>query len=148
MNTRINKKIIFIVLLIFAVILFASPKILAAQEAQQTDGGTSLAQDHYSAPASPKFSSEDINPESYKTELTYDEGEYLFKKAGRVLSLLRAISVMVAVISISILGIKYMVGSLEEKAQYKEKMLPIAIGAILIGSISSILIAISNIMNS
>ena len=65
-----------------------------------------------------------------------------------MLTVLRAISVIVAVISITILGVKYMIGSLEEKAQYKEKMIPIAIGAILIGSISTILITINNIMNS
>jgi len=41
-----------------------------------------------------------------------------------------------------------MKASLEQKAQYKEKMMPLIIGAILIGSISSILISISNIMNS
>lgn len=96
-----------------------------------------------------KASDEDIiNTDNYSTSITYEEGEYFFNKAARVLTVLRAISVIVAVLCISILGVKYMVGSLDEKAQYKEKMLPIVIGAILIGSISTILITISNIMNS
>ena len=83
-----------------------------------------------------------------RSGVTYQEGEYLFDKAATILTILRAISVIVAVLSLSILGIKYMVGSLEEKAQYKEKLLPIAIGAILVGSISGILISISSVMNS
>jgi len=91
---------------------------------------------------------EPIDTAEYKTGLKYDEGEYLFKKAGKVLTILRAISIMVAVICLSIIGIKYMLGSIDEKANYKEKLLPVAIGCILIAGLNSLLLAINSIMNS
>ena len=119
---KILIKVVSIFLIIFALILVMSKTTLAMEEK--------------------------IDTSKYETSVTYGEGAYFFSKAERVLTILRVISVIVAVISITILGIKYMLGSLEEKAQYKEKMLPLIIGSILIGSISSILISISNIMNS
>ena len=46
---------------------------------------------------------------------------------------------MVSVIALILLGIKYMVGSTEEKAEYKETLLPYFIGAILVFGISNLL---------
>lgn len=92
--------------------------------------------------------SDDINTEDYKTTLQSGEASSLFGKAKVILSILRTIAVMVAVISLSILGIKYMVGSVDEKAAYKEKLMPIVIGALLITSLGSILIGIGDIMNN
>ena len=41
----------------------------------------------------------------------------------------------VSVITLVVLGIKYMVGSIEERAEYKKSMIPYLIGAFLIGTI-------------
>ena len=48
--------------------------------------------------------------------------------------ILRAIRIIGTVIGIAILGIKTMIGSLEEKAEYKEKILPFIIGCLIIVS--------------
>jgi len=47
---------------------------------------------------------------------------------GSILGTIQWIAIVAAVIIITILGIKYMFGSLEEKAQYKKSMLPLVIG--------------------
>ena len=54
--------------------------------------------------------------------------------AGKVLTAVRNIAVIIAVIMISVLGVKYMVGSVEEKAGYKKAFIPMIVGAILVVS--------------
>ena len=45
------------------------------------------------------------------------------------------------------LGMKYMVGSVEEKAEYKKTMLPIVVGMILLVCTSTIVSIIYNIVS-
>ena len=52
----------------------------------------------------------------------------------------------ITVIVFLILGIKYMIGSVEEKAQYKETLVPYMIGAIVVFSITNILSIIIQIV--
>lgn len=55
----------------------------------------------------------------------------------RIMGIVQTIGVVVAVVILMVLGIKYMMGSAEEKAEYKKTMLPYIIGAILIfGAVS------------
>lgn len=126
MNRKLINKIIIIIIVIFAFTLLYVPKAMAGDSDPDAD----------------------IETADYKVGLTYKEGEYFFKKAGKVLTILRSISIMVALICLSIIGIKYMVGSIDEKANYKEKLLPVAIGCILIAGLNSLLLAINSIMNS
>jgi len=62
----------------------------------------------------------------------------------RVLGILQVIGVIVSVATLMILGIKYMMGSAEEKAEYKKTMIPYVIGAILIFGASTIAGAVFN----
>ena len=62
----------------------------------------------------------------------------LNSKAGKILAYIRNIAVIAGVIIITILGVKYMTGSLEEKAEYKKTMIPYLVGAILIFGASAI----------
>ena len=55
---------------------------------------------------------------------------------------------IVSVIALIMLGIKYMVGSVEEKAQYKETLGPYFLGAVLVFGITNVLTIIYNIANS
>lgn len=57
---------------------------------------------------------------------------------GKVMGVLQVAGVVIAVIVIIILGIKYMMGSAEEKADYKKTMIPYLVGAILIFAGSTI----------
>ena len=58
--------------------------------------------------------------------------------AQKVLTAIRNLSIIIAVIMISVLGIKYMVGSAEEKAGYKKAFIPLIVGAILVVSAASL----------
>lgn len=54
------------------------------------------------------------------------------KIGGQVADILTTVGIVVAVIVILILGIKYMMGSASEKAEYKKTMIPYVVGAVLI----------------
>ena len=52
--------------------------------------------------------------------------------AGRVMGLIRNIAVIGGVLLLMILGIKYMMGSVEEKADYKKSLVPLVVGIIVV----------------
>ncbi len=55
-----------------------------------------------------------------------------------VMGVIQVAGVVIAVIILMVLGIKYMMGSAEEKAEYKKTMIPYLVGAILIFAASTI----------
>ena len=57
---------------------------------------------------------------------------------GKIVGIIRVVGTMVAVGMIIVLGIKYMMGSAEERAEYKKTMFPYFIGAILIFGASTL----------
>lgn len=63
---------------------------------------------------------------------------------NKVIGVLQAIGIVVSVIVATILGIKYMLGSIEQKAEYKKTMLPYVIGSALIFGASTISYIIIN----
>lgn len=59
-----------------------------------------------------------------------------------IIGIIQAVGSIVAVVVLLILGIKYMMGSAEEKAEYKKTLLPYFIGAIFVfgaGAITTII---------
>lgn len=52
--------------------------------------------------------------------------------------ILTAVGVVVAVLILAVLGIKYMMGSASEKAEYKKTMIPYVVGAILLFGASTV----------
>jgi len=63
------------------------------------------------------------------------------KIGGTIYQTIRIIGIVVAVITLIIIGITYMMGSVEEKAEYKKRLIPYIIGAFLVGG-GSVLISI------
>lgn len=55
-----------------------------------------------------------------------------------IISYILNIGIVLSVIIIAILGIKYMIGSVEDKAEYKKTLMPYFIGCICLFSTSSI----------
>ena len=51
---------------------------------------------------------------------------------GLIVGIVQTVGTIVAVVVVVILGIKYMTGSTEEKAEYKKTMLPYFVGAIVL----------------
>lgn len=60
-----------------------------------------------------------------------DTGNVL-KLVNSVLGFLQWAAIIGGVLIITILGIKYMMGSLEEKADYKKSMIPLVVGIIVV----------------
>ena len=69
------------------------------------------------------------------------------KVGNKIMGILQVVGVLIAVIILMVLGIKYMMGSAEEKAEYKKTMIPYIVGAILIFAAATIANAIYNFVS-
>ncbi len=65
----------------------------------------------------------------------------------QITSVISTIGIVVSVVVLMVMGIKFMMGSLEEKAEYKKAFIPYIIGAVLVFGISAILNIILGIAN-
>lgn len=57
---------------------------------------------------------------------------------GQIIGILQTIGVVLSIVILIVLGIKYMMGSAEEKAEYKKTMIPYLVGAIFIFAASTL----------
>lgn len=90
------------------------------------------------------------NIEDYKPNTSGNETE-MEDIISKVLTVISNIGIAVAVIMLAVLGIKYMLGSVEEKAEYKEGLIPYVVGAFILFGITGfvkILITFGNKINS
>jgi len=69
---------------------------------------------------------------------TPDNTEDATTVAGSILKMAQWVSIVAAVIIITIVGLKYMFGSLEEKAQYKKSMIPLVVGVSIVALATTI----------
>lgn len=95
-----------------------------------------------------KIAEAPIDTDYYDPQVTIDNinNALQFKKmANAIIGCLQIIGSIVSVITLSVLGIKYMIGSAEEKAQYKKTMGPYVIGAVMVFAITNILGIIGHI---
>ena len=67
---------------------------------------------------------------------------------ANIVSIITTIGIIVAVIVLLVLGIKYMMGSAAEKAEYKKTMIPYLVGAVLIFGASAIAKAVISMSQS
>lgn len=65
---------------------------------------------------------------------------------GKILSAVTTAGIVLSVIVLAALGIKYMLGSAEEKAEYKKTLMPYLVGAALIFGASAIANIVYNFM--
>lgn len=108
MKIRISKKILIIITIFLLILLIFIPKCFAGIAPGDITGNPS--------------STPDVNV------------DFVDKLAG----IIRTIGIFIAVGVIMIIGIKYMTGSLEEKANYKKSMFPYLIGCVLLFGASTI----------
>ena len=67
------------------------------------------------------------------TPSTSPSGESQINDVGRnIIGIVRAVGIVISVVVLAIIGIKYMLGSTEEKAEYKKTFMPYIVGAILV----------------
>ena len=78
-----------------------------------------------------------VDPSEYTGNEQYDTGG-LSEFGQNIIQIVSVIGSIGSVIVLIILGIKYMMGSAEEKAEYKKTLLPYIIGAALVFAATSI----------
>ena len=64
-----------------------------------------------------------------------------------IVTIMQTIGIVVAVVVLLVLGIKYMMGSAEEKAEYKKTMIPYVVGAVLIFASTTIVNIVYQLAN-
>lgn len=90
-----------------------------------------------------------IVPGSYKPSSTTSVSgadTEMKSKANKYIGIVKMIGSSISVIALIVMGIKYMAGSVEEKAEYKKTMLPYVIGAVLIFGITNLLSVVQTIV--
>lgn len=80
-------------------------------------------------------------------ELTATEVQPAIDKIKPIVQYVSGIGIAVSVITLIVLGIKYMVGSIEERAEYKKSMIPYLIGGLFVFGISTVLSIIMQFTN-
>lgn len=90
-----------------------------------------------------------INPEEYNPQnaLSDNDTKVVFGKVSLILGAIRNISITASVIILMIIGFKYIIGSAEEKANYKSTMMPYIIGCIMASVGTTLVSYIYNMIN-
>lgn len=100
--------------------------------------------------ANVNYAAIDFNPSNWEPNSTTEVtgADRLLDFGNIIIGILRTVGTIISVAVLAILGIKYMLGSVEEKATYKETMRPYLIGAVLVFGITNILAIIIDVGTS
>ena len=90
------------------------------------------------------FSYARINTGDFEADV--QGGTQVVNIGNKIIGVLQLFGSILSVIVLIVIGIKYMLGSVEEKAQYKQLMMPYIIGAVLVFGVVNILAIIEKIM--
>lgn len=112
-------KILTVMLLAITLVMFFSSNVLAAS-ASKASGLIS-----------------NIEKATNDAESKVDTSKFV-STAGKIIVLLRNFSIIAGVILIIVLGVKYMMGSVEQKSDYQKSFVPLVIGIILVIGATSI----------
>lgn len=82
--------------------------------------------------ATPVFADVDPNTAISGINPIYSGNNDFVTKMGNIIGFLQWAGAIAGVLIITIFGIKYMMGSLEEKAEYKKTMIPFIVGAVVL----------------
>ena len=69
------------------------------------------------------------------------------EKAGTIFTLIQVVAIVVSVICIVIMGVKYIIGSVEQKAEYKKTMIPYIVGVVLLVTVPTLVRIIYGMVN-
>ncbi len=134
-------KIITIILLITIILTsFTTISQAGSTSTQLTDGGGSGGSSGASAGT--------INPEDFKPgDLTDSDTAVAFRSAGVIVNAIINVGLVISIVMFMVLGMKYIMGSIEERAEYKKTLMPMVIGTLMIFISGKIVSIIWNIMS-
>ena len=88
-----------------------------------------------------------INPDDWQpSELETTDVDEVLDIGGIIVSIIRTCGLVVSVVVLIIIGIKYMTGTVEEKADYKSSMKPYLIGVFIFFPLSQLLSVIIDLI--
>lgn len=88
-----------------------------------------------------------VNPEEWKpSDFDVEDVDEVMDMAQVIVTIIRTVGIVVAVVVLLIMGIRYMMGSVEEKADYKTSMKPYLIGVLIFFGLSQFLAVIIDIV--
>lgn len=90
-----------------------------------------------------------VNPNDYEPNgLQATDVSKVKKTANPIIGAIKTAGIAMAVITLAILGIKYMAASVNERAEYKKTMIPYLIGATLVVAITQLLSVLIEIVTN
>lgn len=99
----------------------------------------------------PSASAGTINPQDFKpSELTASDTAVAFRQGGTIVKAFIYVGMVISIVMFMALGLKYMMGSIEEKAEYKKTLVPMLIGTLMIfisGTVVSVIWSIMEKVN-
>lgn len=130
-NIKLINKIVEILIVLIMLSTVFSNIVYAKPSGGAPSGG-------YTAGGSTTKSDKIIDTNTYAPGNDAMDSPRVAAIAGTVLNVVQVIGIIIAVGCISIVGIQYMVGSVEQKAEYKKTMTAMIVGAILLVSTTTI----------
>lgn len=84
--------------------------------------------------------------ETFKDKIFIGSGssQELQTTGGKIIGIIQVVGNIASIVMLIVIGIKYMIGSVEERADYKKTLFPYLVGAILIFSAVNLTQAIYN----
>lgn len=87
-----------------------------------------------------KLADDEFNPDNFRPgDINISEAEPVIGLSETIINGISVMGTIVSVISLIIIGIKYLTGSVSEKAEYKKTMLPYLIGIFIFFTITQLL---------
>ena len=121
------KKTNIIMMLLIVILIFVSILFLFPTQAQAQYKEIKLAKGI-------------INPGNFEPEKpTNSDIKPVVGKANIIIGAIKTIGVAVTMIALMVMGIKYMTGSVEEKAEYKKTMIPYLVGVFIFFGLSQLI---------
>ena len=136
------KKIIVKILFIILIFSMMAGNLYICYAREDEGGGQSSS----SSSSSSIGTSDTVDTDAYKPKDTTPGSAYT-NAVGNILGAIQYIGTIVSVLVLAVLGVKYMLGSVEQKAEYKKDMLPYIIGAVLLFSGTNLAQFIYSVMN-
>ena len=81
----------------------------------------------------------DFDPSTGSNQPSQQEISTIVNMANPIIGTIKTVGIILAVITLGIIGIKYITGSVEEKAEYKKTMIPYLIGAVILVATTQLL---------
>ena len=124
-NLNIVKKVLIVLMILF---IYFNINILCSHASNETlEGFNSESIAIARSSGGNQFDLGDLD--NYKKDPNTNDAERLMDIAGKVLQIVNVVGIVASVVILAFIGLKYMMGSVEEKADYKKTMYPYIIGA-------------------